>query len=123
MTQWRTITDYPNYEVSDAGEVRRKGSKRPLKPFVDALQEYARVTLYRDGWKRRKVMVHVLVMEAFVGRKEEGMEIDHINTDRSDCRLSNLRYVTPKENRSNPLTVLNNRRRFGPQRVTEQYLF
>lgn len=50
-------------------------------------------------------------------------QTDHINTDRSDSRLSNLRYVTPKENRSNPLTVLNNRRRFGPQRVTEQYLF
>lgn len=123
MTQWRTIADFPKYEVSDAGEVRHKASKRVLKPFVDALQEYARVTLYRDGGKRRKVMIHVLVMEAFVGRKEEGMEIDHINTDRSDSRLSNLRYVTPKENRSNPLTVLNNRRRFGPQRVTEQYLF
>lgn len=123
MTQWRTITDYPEYEVSDAGEVRRKGSERPLKPFVDRLQEYGRVTLRKDGEKRRKVMVHILVMEAFVGRKEEGMEIDHINTDRSDNRLSNLRYVTPKGNRSNPLTVLNNRRRFGPQRVTEQYLF
>lgn len=123
MTQWRTITDYPMYEVSDAGEVRRKGSKKPLKPFVDRLQEYARVTLYRDGEKRRKVMVHVLVMEAFVGRKKEGMEIDHINTDRSDNRLSNLRYVTPKENSNNPLTVLNHRRRFGPHKVTEQFLF
>lgn len=48
--------------------------------------------------------VHRIIYETFVGPIPEGMEIDHINTIRTDNRLDNLRLVTPKENMNNPLT-------------------
>ncbi len=48
---------------------------------------------------------HRLVWEAFNGKIPEGMEIDHINTIRDDNRLCNLRLVTPKENKKNPITL------------------
>lgn len=50
-------------------------------------------------------LAHRLVWEAFNGVIPEGMEIDHINTDRLDNRLENLRLVTPSENKRNPLTI------------------
>lgn len=45
--------------------------------------------------------VHRLVLETFVGPCPEGYEADHRNRDRSDNRLSNLRYVTRAENQRN----------------------
>ena len=93
------------YEVSDMGNVRNARTKRILKPFTDPLQEYDRVMLYDEHGRKRKVMVHVLVAEAFLGPRPEGYEIDHINTYRHDNRVSNLRYVTPEENRNNPITL------------------
>ena len=49
--------------------------------------------------------VHRLVWEAFNGAIPHGLEIDHINTNRDDNRLENLRVVTSKENKNNPLTI------------------
>lgn len=45
--------------------------------------------------------VHHLVLETFVGMCPPGMQCDHINRNRTDNRLENLRWVTPKENSRN----------------------
>lgn len=47
---------------------------------------------------------HRAVYMAWVGPIPEGMEIDHINADRSDNRLENLRVVTKSGNMRNPHT-------------------
>lgn len=52
----------------------------------------------------KRVLVHRLVWETFVGEIPCGYQIDHINTIRDDNRLENLRCVTPKENANNLLT-------------------
>lgn len=49
--------------------------------------------------------VHKAIWETFMGEIPEGYEIDHINTDKTDNRLENLRCVTHKENINNPLTL------------------
>ena len=46
----------------------------------------------------RSYYVHRLVAEAFLG-DVPGYEVDHINGHTFDSRLSNLRYVTAKQNR------------------------
>lgn len=48
--------------------------------------------------------VHRLIWEAFNGEIPDGMEIDHINTNRCDNRLCNLQLCTRKENANNPIT-------------------
>lgn len=107
METWKPIQSYGGkYEVSDLGKVRMAATKQVLKPFNDPLQEYDRVMLYFGG-KRRKVLVHTLVADAFLGIKPIGMEIDHLNTNIHDNRAVNLKYVTRSENRMNPLTVFN----------------
>lgn len=42
---WRTIPDFPEYEINRLGEVRRKSTGRVLKPFDDR-RGYLRVTSY-----------------------------------------------------------------------------
>ena len=48
--------------------------------------------------------IHRIVYETFVGEIPEGYQIDHINTNKLDYRLENLRLVTAKENMANPIT-------------------
>ena len=45
--------------------------------------------------------IHRAIWETFVGPIPEGYEIDHINGNRSDNRLCNLRCVSHKENMNN----------------------
>ena len=56
-------------------------------------------------YKRKMFIVHRAIYETFVSEIPDGYQIDHINTIRDDNRLENLRAVTPKENKNNPLTI------------------
>lgn len=51
--------------------------------------------------RRGAITIHELVMLAFVGPRPNGMEIDHIDRNKNNNRLENLRYVTHKENMEN----------------------
>lgn len=68
-----------------------------------------KTTVISNGYKivyvGKRKLAHRVVWEAFNGEIPEGMEIDHINTNRGDNRLENLRLVTHKENCNNPLTI------------------
>ena len=60
---------------------------------------------YWNNSKKCQKYVHRIIWETFNDIIPEGKCIDHINTDKEDNRLSNLRVVTHKENTNNPLTL------------------
>ena len=97
---WKSINEYPNYMVSNMGNVkslnyRRTGREKILKPKIEK-SGYQRVGLWKNGGKWYQV--HRLVYEAFVGDIPKGMQVNHINEIKSDNRLENLNLMTPKEN-------------------------
>jgi hypothetical protein len=98
--RWRVIPDFTNYEVSDRGLVRNRTTEKLLTPFLDH-GGYARVGLF-DAPRRTTRSIHRLVAIAFLGQSEDKKaEVDHINRDRADNRLENLKWVTPLENAMN----------------------
>ena len=96
---WRIIPDYPNYEASRFGDVRNTKTGRVLKPVDNGLG-YMIVRLHKDG-QHKNFLVHRLVMIAFNGPIPNGYEVDHCDHDRTNNRLTNLRYVTHSENQRN----------------------
>lgn len=100
MERWRTVEGYPAYDVSDLGRVRsrRAGVERLLKPYADTFG-HLQVKLYNSPTDRRQRLVHVLVMEAFVGpRSAPEIDTRHIDGDPTNNVLSNLAYGTHAQN-------------------------
>jgi hypothetical protein len=90
---WKDIG--PNYEISIDGWVMNKRSGRILKPEDDQ-RGYWRVNLYGKHQK-----IHRLIAKAFIPNLENKPLIDHINGDRKDNRIENLRWATYAENNMN----------------------
>ncbi|HEV8525455.1 MAG TPA: NUMOD4 domain-containing protein [Terriglobales bacterium] len=107
---WRDVPGYEGlYQVSDQGRVRsatRKGTKGGLKKqrlhkYLDRPTPVAYYVVNLEGHRQRGVYrVHRLVAMAFLGLQPH-QQVDHINRDTLDNRLSNLRVCTNAQNRLN----------------------
>ena len=84
-------TNTRTWEVSNLGRVKCNGEI--VEPYMHG--NYMHVGTFN---------LHRAVAELFVPNPENKPCVDHINTDRSDNRACNLRWVTYKENSNNPLT-------------------
>ena len=98
--RWAIIAKANDYSVSESGIVRRNRDGFILKQYTD------RYGYHYVSLNGKKCKIHRLVAEAFIG-PVEGYEIDHIDTNRTNNHVFNLRIVTRKENANNPLTILN----------------
>ena len=94
--QWRVIEGYENYMVSNMGEVWSINTETKLRPGNNGAG-YQFVYLYSDIGVQR-AYVHRLVVRAFIGEIAEDLEVNHINHDRTDNRLSNLEIVSHSKN-------------------------
>ena len=101
---WKQYLD-TNYEVSNLGNVRNKNTKVILSQ-EDTGNGYLCVGLQMDKGVYKKPRVHRMVAMAFLEfqRTEERNEVDHINGNKSDNSVDNLRWCTHKENMNNPVT-------------------
>lgn len=114
---WKNIDGYDEkYMISSLGRVKalnyhRSGKEKIMSPEL-MKKGYLRALLQKDSIRER-IMVHRLVAQAFIPNPDNKPYIDHINTDKSDNRVENLRWVTSKENCNNPATLTKYRDRKG----------
>lgn len=102
MERWVFIKGCEDYMVSDDGRVVSFAHKKPKMLKLCAIKSgYLMVQLGAGNHK----YVHRLVAEAFIPNPYNLPEVDHINTDTKDNRVSNLRWVTKKVNMNNPVTL------------------
>jgi hypothetical protein len=98
---WKDIPQFEGrYKVSSYGRImslnfRMTGKIQELKPRKN-VKGYTKVIL--SGGKN--YFVHQLVAIAFLGHTPNGntLEVDHINENKSDNRLENLRILTARKN-------------------------
>lgn len=101
---WIKTKRNANYSVNENGEVRNDRTGYIKKPYVNKANNYLTVDLY-EGNKSRKVTIHRLVAEAFIPNPEGKPTIDHIDGNRQNNAVSNLRWATYSENNSRFDTV------------------
>jgi hypothetical protein len=100
MTEtFKTIIEFPKYDVSDFGNVRNKKTGRILKGGCNK-KGYLVVGL-RNNEGKKTIKIHRLVAVTFLDNPKNKKCIDHINNNRSDNNLINLRFATQMQNSQN----------------------
>src|SRR5690554_5553856 len=111
MEVWKDIKGYEGlYQVSDLGRVKSLERKvKRLKSTISVREKilkpapnssgYLTVSLWKNN-KGKTFRIHYLVAIAFLNHKPKGYElvIDHIDENKKNNNLSNLRLVTNRFN-------------------------
>lgn len=96
MEQWEFVKGFENYLVSSLGNVKTINGK--LKKVVyDSKNDYGYVELWKNN-KGKKFRIHRLVAETFIPNTLGKEQVNHIDGDKKNNCVSNLEWVTPKEN-------------------------
>ena len=102
-TLYKAIPDFEDYIINANGHIisfksgnQRQDKPHTLKPIKQPLGYY-RCGLRRDG-KQYHRFLHRLVLETFVSKCPDGMECRHLDGNKLNNKLSNLKWGTRSEN-------------------------
>lgn len=113
MTEvWKDISEYEGlYQISSLGKVKRDDK---ILKYTICSGGYYYISLCKDGIpiKRR---IHRLLAETFIPNPDNLQQVDHINQNRIDNRLENLRWVSSSGNNENKGIQINNK--LGEQHI------
>ena len=93
----KELDEYPGYQISDTGTV-----------FSTKVNRLLTATVVNDGVLRTKLankegvakneFIHRLVAKAFIPNPSNLPQVDHIDGDKQNNKVSNLRWCTNEEN-------------------------
>lgn len=125
---WKDVVEWEGfYQVSNFGRVRtvprvcigKDGREMTVRSVIKKTyigkRGYYAVNLQANG-RHKVAYIHRLIMDAFVPNTENKPCIDHIDGNKLNNSIDNLRYATYKENINNPNTAGKNWR----QEIREQ---
>lgn len=101
--EWRSIKDFDNYEASNLGQVRNKKTGRILKAVCNG--GYLSVGLTQSCVKKT-FKVHRLVALTFIDNPENKPQVNHLDKDGTNNKLSNLEWCTSAENAAHKFLTL-----------------
>lgn len=100
ITMWKDIVGFEDrYEISDSGEVRNKKTQKILTLKVDR-DGYYQIGLRKQGDRKKFwFYIHRLVAVYYIhSDNTNGLQIDHIDHNKLNNNVDNLRWVTCLEN-------------------------
>lgn len=95
--EWKTF--FENYEISNHGHMRRElvnGSYKYIEGYMN--KKGYKITHITRNYHSKTFMFHQQVVYQFIGPRPEGLVIDHIDRNKLNNHVSNLRYCSNKEN-------------------------
>jgi hypothetical protein len=93
------VKDYPQYLIYEDGRVWSNGNKFNKPRFLKHSLHCGGYPVVNIGGRPR--FIHRLIAEHYIPNPENKPFIDHINRDRTDNRIENLRWCTQTENNNN----------------------
>lgn len=96
---YRVIEGWDNYVVTSCGRVFRKDGKE-VSQVLTGDPQYKYVNLRQDG-QRKLIRLHRLVALAFLPTVKGKAFVDHIDRDKMNNNVSNLRWATASDNQRN----------------------
>ena len=93
------INGFENYLIYEDGKVFSKKSNKFLKPF-NTKKGYLHIDLHNNK-KRKTHKIHRLVGLHYIPNPDNKPQIDHIDRNKLNNDISNLRWMTNKENCNN----------------------
>lgn len=102
MEEWKVYPEFPTYEVSNNGQVRNRKRGNILKPHEDK-DGYLGVCLCFEGRKYHR-RINRIVAITFIPNPDNLEIADHIDKDRKNNCVSNLRWVDTIGNNRNKIS-------------------
>ncbi len=103
---WKDIECYNNYAISSYARVKNIKTGRIMKQSLNNHGYYS-VFLCDTGHKRN-FQIHRLIAKAFIPNLLKKPCVDHIDNNRTNNNLNNLRWVTYQENQMNSKISIKN---------------
>lgn len=101
---WNQIQKF-NYEINENGDVRNRTTKRSIKAFPGGTSPYLVVNIHLGKSKTKSLLIHREVAKSFIANPTEKEQVNHIDGDKLNNHVSNLEWVTPKENMEHALAT------------------
>uniref|UniRef100_A0A6C0EYW4 HNH nuclease domain-containing protein n=1 Tax=viral metagenome TaxID=1070528 RepID=A0A6C0EYW4_9ZZZZ len=102
---WKPYPELDKYLVSNTGEVKHERTNRILKG--SKVSGYRFVNIHRDDGTRKNCLIHRLVAQTFLENPEKKPVVNHKDTNILNNHVSNLEWVTYKENMNTKETINN----------------
>jgi hypothetical protein len=100
---FKTIEEFPNYMVSNFGNVKRSNSDSILK--TKCKNDYNVINLYKQ--KQYTRFIHRLVAKTFIENPNNYDQVNHIDGNKSNNHTSNLEWCNYTQNKLHAINVLN----------------